>query len=127
MWSATFGPHIWKGDKAIFHYHIWKVECSKKMLQQYYYYDLLRFTETVLEGANGSTMAHITKEGMDKRLTITPTIDEQKLITNKLLSVDKQLQTEQSYLLKLQRIKAGLMSDLLSGRKSVTAKKEEIS
>ena len=26
MWSATFGPHIWKGDQAIFHYHIWKVE-----------------------------------------------------------------------------------------------------
>lgn len=126
MWSATFGPHIWKGDKAIFHYHIWKVECSKKMLQQYYYYDLLRFTETVLEGANGSTMAHITKEAMDKRLTITPAIDEQKHITNKLLSVDNQLQTEQKYLLKLQQLKTGLMGDLLSGKKRVTIKEEEM-
>lgn len=35
-------------------------------------------TETVLEGAKGSTMAHITEETMNKRLTITQTIDEQK-------------------------------------------------
>ena len=27
-WSATFGPHIWHGDKIIYHYHIWKVELS---------------------------------------------------------------------------------------------------
>ena len=22
MWSATFGPHTWKGQKAIYHYHM---------------------------------------------------------------------------------------------------------
>ena len=22
-WSATFGPHIWRGGKVIYHYHIW--------------------------------------------------------------------------------------------------------
>ena len=58
-------------------------------------------TETVLEGAKGSTMAHI---------------------TNEAISIDKQLQTEQNYLLKLQRTKAGTMSDSLSGKKSVTVK-----
>lgn len=46
-------------------------------------------TETVLEGAKGSAMAHITNEAMDKRLTITQIIDEQKPTTNKLLSIDK--------------------------------------
>lgn len=60
-------------------------------------------TETVLEGAKGSAMAHIKNEAMDKRLKITQTIDEQKPTTNKLLSIDKQLQTEQNYLLELQR------------------------
>ncbi|MSE08836.1 restriction endonuclease subunit S, partial [Lactobacillus salivarius] len=28
-WSATFGPHIWNGEKVIYHYHIWKIELSK--------------------------------------------------------------------------------------------------
>lgn len=123
MWSATFGPHIWKGDKAIFHYHIWKVECSKRINQTYFYYELLRFTETVLNGSNGSTMAHITKLGMDKRLINVPSIPEQEFILNRLLSIDKQLQTEQNYLQKLQQIKSGLMADLLSGKKLVTVNK----
>ena len=25
-WSASFGPKIWDGGKAIYHYHIWKIE-----------------------------------------------------------------------------------------------------
>ena len=24
-WSASFGPRIWRGNKSIYHYHIWKV------------------------------------------------------------------------------------------------------
>ena len=24
-WSCNFGPYIWKGDKTIYHYHIWKL------------------------------------------------------------------------------------------------------
>ena len=27
-WSATFGPHIWHGEKVIYHYHIWKIILS---------------------------------------------------------------------------------------------------
>ena len=30
-WSASFGPKIWDGPKAIFHYHIWKIEISDKI------------------------------------------------------------------------------------------------
>ena len=25
MWSASFGPLVWWGDTAIYHYHIWKM------------------------------------------------------------------------------------------------------
>lgn len=124
MWSATFGPYIWTGERAIYHYHIWKVECSDKSLQKYFYYDLLRFTETVLNGASGSTMAHITKEGMDKRLLILPSVPEQKIIADYLTAVDNKLQTEQSYLQKMLMLKKGLMGDLLSGK--VKVKTEEL-
>lgn len=34
-------------------------------------------------------------------------------------TIDNKLQSEQSYLQKLQQIKSGLMGDLLSGRKKV--------
>ena len=30
-WSASFGPHIWKEERVIYHYHIWKMECKEKL------------------------------------------------------------------------------------------------
>lgn len=45
--------------------------------------------------------------------------DEQKLITERLKAIDNKLQTEQTYLQKIQLLKKGLMEDLLSGKKQV--------
>jgi type I restriction enzyme S subunit len=44
---------------------------------------------------------------------------EQLKIAERLLSIDNKIQTEQAYLHKMQQIKAGLMADLLSGKKKV--------
>ena len=49
---------------------------------------------------------------------------EQDEIVKRILSIDKKLQTEQDFLHKQQQIKAGLMNDLLSGRKKVIIKEE---
>jgi type I restriction enzyme S subunit len=43
-------------------------------------------------------------------------INEQIAISDKLITIQNTLQTEQAYLQKLYRLKAGLMGDLLSGR-----------
>jgi type I restriction enzyme S subunit len=48
-------------------------------------------------------------------------------ITNKLSSIDYKIQIEQTYLHKLQQIKAGLMADLLSGKKEVRVDEEPVS
>lgn len=45
--------------------------------------------------------------------------DEQILIAERLKATDKKLQTEQTYLQKMQSLKKGLMEDLLSGKKQV--------
>lgn len=57
---------------------------------------------------------------------IKPPFIEQNKIAERLLSIDQKLQTEQNFLLKQQQIKAGLMNDLLSGRKKVKVKGELI-
>lgn len=59
-----------------------------------------------------------------KLLVAKPLFEEQKKISNRLISIDSKLQTEQTYLYKLQQIKAGLMADLLSGKKSVIVDEE---
>jgi len=50
---------------------------------------------------------------------VYPKTEEQNEIARRLKTIDDKLQTEQNYLQKLQQIRAGLMGDLLSGRKRV--------
>lgn len=37
-WSASFGPRIWEGPRAIYHYHIWKVEVTERVEKRFLYY-----------------------------------------------------------------------------------------
>ncbi len=72
-WACNFGPHIWKEEKVIFHYHIWKlVEDKKKVDKTYLYYYLLHQTPFYLGGVNGATMVHITKKNMEKKTAYIP-------------------------------------------------------
>lgn len=52
-------------------------------------------------------------------------VNEQIKITKRLFSIDTKLQTEQSVLSKYQKLKAGLMQDLLTGKKEVTPDQED--
>lgn len=80
-WSATFGPHIWHGDKVIYHYHIWKVQLSEQLEKQFAVQLLERDKEAILSDKNGSTMVHITKAGMEKKEILLPNcVEEQQKI-----------------------------------------------
>jgi len=76
-WSASFGPHIWQGDKVIYHYHIWKVELKSGFDKQFAV-QLLEYDKAkILNDKNGSTMVHITKKGMEEKRVLLPSIEEQ--------------------------------------------------
>lgn len=72
-WACNFGPHIWKEEKVIFHYHIWKLVVDKKKINKFFlYYYLLHQTPFYLGGVNGATMVHITKKNMEKKTIYIP-------------------------------------------------------
>ncbi len=72
-WACNFGPHIWKEEKVIYHYHIWKlIENKEKVDKSYLYYYLLYQTPFYLGGVNGATMVHITKKNMEKKNVYIP-------------------------------------------------------
>jgi type I restriction enzyme S subunit len=54
-------------------------------------------------------------------IKVPPTIDEQKRIAEILYRVDKKIYSEEDYMNKLIRMKAGLMQDLLTGKVRVAA------
>lgn len=89
-WSASFGPRIWKGDKTIYHYHIWKTDINselmlKNFLFYWFYWDA---TNVKKEHGAGSTMIHVSMTSMNARNISYPSINEQKMIVDKLQSLD---------------------------------------
>ncbi|WP_245541055.1 restriction endonuclease subunit S [Octadecabacter antarcticus] len=117
MWSASFGPHIWTGPRAIFHYHIWKLECdTEEVDRQFYYYKLVEITEALQATMGGSTMLHLTKTGMEKFLVNLPPIEEQTAIAEVLSDMDADLAALEARAAKARTVKQGMMQELLTGK-----------
>ena len=74
---------------------------------------------------SGSAQPKITQGHLSKILVRIPEIEEQIKISERIVSINKKLHTEQTYLHKLQQLKAGLMSDLLSGKVKVSESQME--
>jgi len=100
-----------------------KTEFKPDFYNYYYRYDGFRRSLIALSTVSANT--NINQVALSKLLAIKPKENEQVEIASRLKSIDNKIQTEQSYLLKLQQIKAGLMADLLSGKKEVIITDQE--
>lgn len=81
-WSASFGPFIWDGPKAIFHYHIWKLDpIAPALFDARFFHLVLREKTAELKAAgHGVSMVHLTKEKMEKIPVPWPPLAEQSRI-----------------------------------------------
>ena len=112
-WSATFGPHIWHGNKVIYHYHIWKIELSKALEKNFALQLLERDKQAILSDKNGSTMVHITKAGMERKEVLLPTnIVEQVKIGEYFTNLDHLITLHQRELDHLQLLKKGMLQQM---------------
>ncbi|MEM0961899.1 MAG: restriction endonuclease subunit S [Bacteroidota bacterium] len=87
-WSTSFGPYIWGGPRAIFHYHIWRVEPHHGDVDRDYLYHFLQdLTEDAKNDTRGSTMVHLTKSGMEQYPVPLPPEAEQRRIAERVDSM----------------------------------------
>lgn len=120
-WSATFGPHIWDGERAIYHYHIWKVELSD-YLDKKFATQLLEIDKTkLLSNTNGSTMVHITKNGMENKQVILPSITEQSCIGKLLRNLDQTITLHEEKKHQLERLKSALLQKMFADKSGYPA------
>lgn len=125
MWSATFGPVIWRGPKAIYHYHIWKIACEVGYSQSYLFYLLDDMTEKLKRSSSsGGTMLHVTKEKMESTKAAFPSYEEQTAIATILSDMDAEIQALEQRLGKTRQIKQGMMQELLTGKTRLPYDKE---
>lgn len=83
-WSASFGPHIWTEEKTIYHYHIWKMNCSEELDKKYMFYWLQseNMRKQAFSHLHGATMAHLTKALMESlNLPLLPLSGQQRIVS----------------------------------------------
>jgi type I restriction enzyme S subunit len=118
MWSATFGPYIWDSERAIYHYHIWKVVPQNDIASRLYlFYKLTEITEEKkTRASNGGTMLHVTKASMESTLISLPSLPEQTAIAAVLSDMDAGIAALEHRREKAEQIKQGMMQQFLTGK-----------
>jgi type I restriction enzyme, S subunit len=85
------------------------------------YYSMVEgyLLKQIFSKVNFGAQGNIGKSDFEKAIFLKPPFKEQHRISNKILKVDEKLKIEHDYFKKLNKMKKGLMADLLSGRKEV--------
>ena len=112
LWATSFGPVIWQGEKAIFHYHIWKLKNFENLDKKYLYSFLEWDKNKISQNTNGSTMVHITKNMIEQRDIEYPTKSEQYRIGSLLERVDNLITLHQRKLDELKNMKKTLLQQV---------------
>lgn len=112
-WSASFGPRIWRGEKSIYHYHIWKVIEELGVDKAFLFISLENETENMkARTTNGLGIMHITKGAIEKWESIFPSHAEQKKVADCLTTLGETITANMEKLNALNVHKVGLMQQL---------------
>lgn len=114
-WSASLFLRIWQHGKAVLNQHLFKVVekpgINRTLLKQFIEFHLPEITKA----SHGSTMQHITRKELDRFGALFPVSKhEQAKISEILSTVDRAIEQTEALIAKQQRIKTGLMHDLLT-------------
>jgi type I restriction enzyme S subunit len=114
-WSGTLAVVEWKKRDGWLNQHLFKVIPSKNLNRRFFFHIIKNSVEEMTKKAHGSTMHHIKRgELVDFILTIPQDTEEQEVIAEVLDTVDEAIDATQDMLTKQERIKDGLLQDLLT-------------
>lgn len=112
-WSASFGPRVWSGEKAIYHYHIWKVVEQSGIDKRFLFIVLEHETEQMkAKTTNGLGIMHITKGAIESWESLFPGLAEQRKLAERLVNLEGAISAEARKLELLTVHKEGLMQQL---------------
>ncbi len=99
-----------------------KISVDRKILDPFFLNQFLNSDigqNEIMKLVSSTTQAALSMQNLREVKFLKPDLKEQKEIAKRLENIDNNIETEQAYLVKLQRLMAGLMGDLLSGKKKV--------
>lgn len=114
-WSASLFLKIWNNGQAALNQHLFKV-IERQAVDRLFLKAFIEFyLPELIKASHGSTMQHITRKELDRFNALFPiSKTEQTKIADILSTVDRAIEQTEALIAKQQRIKAGLMQDLLT-------------
>lgn len=117
--GTSFGPHVWRGGRALLNYHTWKVVPNEATVNaDYLLYALRQLTRFIEDRAHGaSALVHTQKWEMEKfPIPVPATHLEQCAIATALSDVDALLGALEQLIAKKRDLKQAAMQQLLTGQ-----------
>lgn len=114
LWDGSNAGEVLRGRPGILASTMSRVSHSERLVPQYFFYALKRW-ESYLKGqTSGSGIPHIDKEILGRLKILEFGGLEQTRIAEVLSTVDRAIEQTEALIAKQQRIKVGLMQDLLT-------------
>ena len=112
---------MWKEEKVIYHYHIWKVIPNESLVSKEFLFTLFEWDKEKIKASQGTgaTMIHVSKGSMENRIIPLPTLKEQQIIVRKLdalkSEVEKLEEMYQKKIADLEELKKSILQKAFSG------------
>ncbi|MFI2818965.1 MULTISPECIES: restriction endonuclease subunit S [Halomonadaceae] len=114
-WSGTLCVVQWNGGPAWLNQHLFKVKPSEGVSHRLLYHVLSHAVAEMDKSAHGSTMKHIKRSELKRYELLFPNSrKEQEKIGRVLNTLDTQIQKTEALIAKLEKVKEGLLHDLLT-------------
>lgn len=114
-WSASLFLRIWDQGRAALNQHLFKVVEHEGVNRTFLKFFIQFYLPELVKASHGSTMQHITRKELSRFAAPIPTEEvEQAKIAEVLSTVDRAIEQTEVLIAKQQRIKTGLMQDLLT-------------
>jgi len=116
--GTSFGPHIWKGDRALLNYHTWKIVVNESAVDAtFFLHGLRQLTGYIENRAHGaSALVHTQKWEMEKfPIAIPAGLPEQHAIAEALSDMDALLSGLDRLIAKKRDLKQAAIQQLLTG------------
>jgi len=121
--GVSFGPYIWDGPRGVLNQHIFKVHPSPDVNKFWLYHAMRLVTARIEAKAHGfkASLLHVHKSEITGQLVAVPPESEQEEVVHRLNALAQSEQCSKDTLAQLEKTKSALLSDLLTGRKRVSA------
>ena len=116
IWDGSYSGHVFTGFEGVLASTMIKIFPSKEIDKRFLYYYLTKNFQKLRGTTVGTGIPHVNKKVFEELLIPLPSLNEQKRIAEILLRVDNAIEDATKAIVRLERLKRGLMSELLTGR-----------